>query len=517
MKTTAEDAEINGKNAKEEPLKENRKNPASFPLFSASFAVSSAIDRIIAWGLAAAIVFAALAHGAVEPWSATIVAAAILLFVFLWSIRAAADGRLKLSIPSVIWPIAALAVWAWIQGASWTGENGRRISLSFDVDATRGTALWVALLGAAGLLAVNFWTPNQRLRALAWFITVFGFLLSVFALIQKFTWNGRFYWIRPGGDATAIFGPFINHNLYAGYMELLAAMPVGMLLSRAVRGPARLFCAFAAVIMSVSIIFSLSRGGMISLAALLIFIGVMSARRERARRRLQQMDWDDEDAEDTYDDAGDAAGASGRRVWLPQLAAVGAIFVAILAGLLWLGPDTVASRLTQGRLTGDDIQGPSFYASRGWIWKDTWEMFRDRPLTGVGLGAYETAFPRYTHTDGTYIVRQAHNDYLQILADGGLPGAAMALWFLVVFFRATGRGAASIDPWVAAVALGAGAGAFGVLVHSIFDFNLQIPGTALLFVVLVSIVGSLGDKVDSRGVAASRSGRVRRSHAEIIR
>ncbi|MBX3279258.1 MAG: O-antigen ligase family protein [Acidobacteria bacterium] len=492
-----------------------RKGFFSYFSFPSVFSVASVqLDRIIAWGLAATIVFAALAHGAIEPWSAAIVAGAILFFVFLWSIRAAVSGRLRLSIPSVIWPIAALAVWSAIQGASWTGENGRRISLSLDPDATRGAALWIALLGAAGLLAVNFWTQRQRLRAFAWFITVFGFLLSVFALIQKFTWNGRFYWIRPGGDATAIFGPFINHNLYAGYMELLAAMPVGLLLARAVRGPARLFCAFAAVIMSVSIIFSLSRGGMISLAALLIFIGVMSARRERARSRRREMDWDDEDA---YFDAGDAAGdmpgASGRRAWLPQLAAVGAIFVAILAGLLWLGPDTVASRLTQGRLTGDDIQGPSFYASRGWIWKDTWDMFRDRPLTGVGLGAYETAFPRYTHTDGTYIVRQAHNDYLQILADGGVAGAGIALWFLAVFFRAIGRGAASGDPWVAGVALGAGAGAFGVLVHSIFDFNLQIPGTALLFVVLVSIVGRLGDTVDSKGAAASASGRV---HPEII-
>jgi O-antigen ligase len=464
--------------------------------------------------LAATIVFAALAHGAVEPWSAGIAGGAILLLVLLWSIRAAVDGRLQLSIPSVIWPIAALAVWGAIQGASWTGENGRRISLSLDVDATRGAALWVALLGAAGLLAANFWTQRQRLRAFAWFITVFGFLLSVFALIQKFTWNGRFYWIRPGGDAAAIFGPFINHNLYAGYMELLVAMPAGLLLSRAVRGPARLFCAFAAVIMGVSIIFSLSRGGMISLAALLIFIGVMSARRERARSRRQRMDWDDQDAQDAYH------GASNRRAWLPQLAAVGAIFIAILAGLIWLGPDTVASRLTQGRLTGDDIQGPSFYASRGWIWKDTCEMFRDRPLTGVGLGAYETAFPRYTHTDGTYIVRQAHNDYLQILADGGLVGAAAALWFLAVFFRAMGRGVASRDPWAAGVALGAGAGAFGVLVHSVFDFNLQIPGTALLFVVLVSIVGRLGDTVDSKdskGAAASPSGPAPRSGAEIIR
>jgi O-antigen ligase len=118
-------------------------------------------------------------------------------------------------------------------------------------------------------------------------------------------------------------------------------------------------------------------------------------------------------------------------------------------------------------------------------------MIRANPLLGVGLGAYATAFSLYTKRDGSVRVPQAHNDYLQVVADCGIVGGLIALWFVVVVFRVVGRGLKSRDRLLSGLALGSGAGIVGILVHSLFDFNLQIPSNALLFLVLAAVASSV--------------------------
>ena len=167
------------------------------------------------------------------------------------------------------------------------------------------------------------------------------------------------------------------------------------------------------------------------------------------------------------------------------------IVVAIGAGIYWVGADSGLAE----RLAGD--QGDPSATSRQVIWRDTLAMIRAHPLLGVGIGAYQTVFPMYGHSEGSTIVEFAHNDYLQALADGGIVAGALAVWFIIVIFRAFARGTKSREPLTSALALGAGAGIFAILVHSLFDFNLQLPSNALLFLVLAAIV-----------VTTSRDGRL---------
>jgi len=125
-------------------------------------------------------------------------------------------------------------------------------------------------------------------------------------------------------------------------------------------------------------------------------------------------------------------------------------------------------------------------------------------LLGVGLGAYETAYPIYTRENGEQgITAEAHNDYLQILADAGVVGAALALWFLITIFRAIARGVRSPDPLVAAIALGGGAGLFGLLVHSLFDFNLHLPSHALVFLIQSTVISYLGAVAEEHASSTS--------------
>jgi O-antigen ligase len=447
------------------------------------------LGRTMALGFLLAIVFTALAHGAVEPWSVFVFEAIVLALIMIWAIKIVADKRLVITIPKAALPVAALVLVGLAQSVAFEDSAGRWTSLSKNVEATRGAVTVLIFLLVSFIIAANFFVTRERLLALANFLVIYGLALALFALVQHFTWNGKFYWLRPNTISISPFGPFVNHNHFSGYMEMLIAVPIALIITRAVRREMRLFCGFAAVMMGIAVVMSLSRGGMISLAAEMIFIVFVSLKLARKRRS--------------------SPGATDARARFPFAAsqALAAIFIAaiILAGVFWIGADAVINRVTQGQGVSAGAEKETFHSSRGWVWRDTLSMIGANPLLGVGIGAYGTAFSIYSKSDGSLRVPQAHNDYLQVLADCGIVGGAIALWFIWALFRSFASGVRVRDPLLAAIALASGAGTFAILVHSIFDFNLQLPSNALLFLLLTavaSVVGAAaGDKENSLALA----------------
>jgi O-antigen ligase len=434
-----------------------------------------ALHRTLATGLIIAVAFTSLAHGAVEPWSLFIFECLLLALVALWAVKAIKEKQLHLEIPDLALPLAALALVGMVQSFAIADHTGRLMSLSKDVGATRATVIALIFLIIGSLIAANFWASRARLHQLANFLTMFGLAMAVFALVQHFAWNGKFYWIRPT-EAPSPFGPFANHNHFAGLMELLIPIPLGLLLTRAVRGEMRWLYGFAALMMSLAVLASLSRGGMVSLAASMGFLLLLSLRARRYR---------DE-----------------RRAAPARLAVIGAriaitltMVIVVVAGVFWIGADPIIERVTSGQQATGDAHAESFFNSRGWVWRDTLTMIRANPLTGVGLGAYGTAFSLYTASDGSLSVPQAHNDFLQIVADCGIIGGLLALWFIVLLGRAIAYGVKARDPLMAGMSLGCGASVFAILVHSIFDFNLQVPSNGLLFLLLAAVVAQIGAAV----------------------
>lgn len=458
--------------------------------------MSEFLNKAIAVGMLVAVIFTALAFGSNEPWSVGLFQLMITLLLLLWIIKSVADRRVKIIVPALALPIAGLFVLGLAQSIAYTGSDGQIRSLSMDVEATRGATLMLFFLLASFIIVRNFFVTRERLGAMANVLIVYGLAMSVFALMQYFTWDGRIYWTRPTPWGIA-FGPFVNRNHYAGYMEMLAPLPLALILARGVRKESWVFYGFAAAIMSISVFVSLSRGGMVSVIAGTAFVVVMSSRLVRKRREARMND--------------ESKGAKRYVIDPPpsrlkKAATVFALALAIVAGIFWIGAEGLINRASQSidQMKGGDDQQAALFA-RQEIWKDTLKMFKASPVLGVGLGAYETVFPIYARHDGMFVVNYAHNDYLQALSDGGIVGFVLALLFLVLLFRAVARSMKGSDPMLAGLALGCGAGVFSLLVHSMFDFNLQIPSNALLFLFLSAVLSRIAASVDEHKAEGAMS------------
>ena len=434
-----------------------------------------------------AIIFTALAFGSNEPWSVGLFQLVIALLLLMWVIRSLADRQVKIIVPAVSLPLAGFAVLGLAQSVAYTGGDGQIHSLSMDVEATRGATQMLFFLLASFIITRNFFVTRGRLGAMANVVIVFGLALSVFALMQYFTWDGRIYWTRATPWSIA-FGPFVNRNHYAGYMEMLAPLPLALILVRGVRKESWGFYGFAAAIMGLSIFVSLSRGGMAGLMAGTAFVIVMSARLGRRRERARMNDESRSEKRSIVERSSSGVKRTGAAV---------ACAIAIAIGIFWIGAEGIVNRAAQSidqMKSKPDDKASLFYRQE--IWKDTLKLFKAHPVLGVGLGAYETVFPIYARHDGLFVVNYTHNDYLQALSDGGIVGLGLALMFVVLLFRAIARSLKSPDPLLAGLALGCGAGVFSLLVHSMFDFNLQIPSNALLFLFLSAVLSSIAASVD---------------------
>jgi O-antigen ligase len=117
----------------------------------------------------------------------------------------------------------------------------------------------------------------------------------------------------------------------------------------------------------------------------------------------------------------------------------------------------------------------------------TLEVIKSYPVVGSGLGSFSVIYTRYDSRNGFYRLEQAHNDYLQTLADGGILGGVLGLAFVLILFRNGFARRETDDKFRRGVATGALAGCFAVLIHSFFDFTLHTTSNALLFLILAAL------------------------------
>ncbi|HYO99626.1 MAG TPA: O-antigen ligase family protein [Pyrinomonadaceae bacterium] len=461
-------------------------------------------SRFLVLILCLAVILSTLAFGTVQSWALAFFQAGACLVVLLWTLDAWRTRRLRLSRNLLQLPLVGLFLVGLVQllplggageagGAAGVGglTNAPVNTLTLDPYSTRFALIQLGSLIVYFCATLVFTDSPARLRLFVRVITIFGFLLALFGMFQYFTNPSQIYWFRQPRFAMP-FGPFINRHHFAAYMELTLALPLGLLVSGAVAVERRLLYIFAAAIMGLALILTSSRGGILSLGAEVLFLAAIAGLVRRKDKR---------EAEENTE----AAAESRVRAALVRVGIGFALVVALLAGSVYLGGEESLSRLF-GTVNADD---PT--SGRVQFWQGTWEVIKHHPLIGAGLGAFSVAYTRYDVLNGASRLEQAHNDYLQILADAGIIGGLLGLVFLYALFRYGFARLNSKDKFRRGVAAGALAGCFAVLVHSFFEFSLHMTSNALLFLVLAALATLDGRVEDPAASKGRRSRRKRRS------
>ena len=426
-----------------------------------------------------AIVVTTLAYGTVHYWALAAFSLSAAAIVCFWSVDGFTLRSAQVSLNPLQWPLLGMMVLGLVQLLPLRAAPDNaglplapKGTLSLDPYATRLVLVQVTCLFIYFAATLIFTDTPRRLRTLVRTITIFGFVLAMFGLMQSFTSDGsRVYWFRQLTQSTA-FGPFINRHHFAGYMELALAVPLGLLFSGAIEGSKRPLYAFAAALMGMALIMTNSRGGMISLGAEILFLAVVAGPGlQRGQRRPR-----------------------GERIRSAVLRAglAFALVVALIGGALAFGGSDALMRLLGTPTAADPTTG------RAHFWSVAVDVIKAYPIVGSGLGSFGVIYTRYDSRNGLFRLEQAHNDYLQTLTDGGIIGGALGLVFILILFRKGFTRRETDDKFRRGVATGALAGCFAVLVHSFFDFTLHTTANALLFLILAALA-TLDSRVDETG------------------
>jgi O-antigen ligase len=135
------------------------------------------------------------------------------------------------------------------------------------------------------------------------------------------------------------------------------------------------------------------------------------------------------------------------------------------------------------------------------IFSDTVRMIRDYPLLGIGQGAYRDVFRQYQTVRPGSLFDHAHNDYLETTAEWGIP-IAVCFWgaILLIFGRAVRAFLKASSFQRSGVLLASAGSMFALLLHSLMDFNLQIP-YAILFFIFTGIAAAYTNLETQSGLA----------------
>jgi hypothetical protein len=349
------------------------------------------------------------------------------------------------------------------------GYDGSAANHPFSIDPRATTRA----LGAAAALAVfviglgRVLSHNDTGR-IARGIGVLGVIIALAGIVQAALWNGKIYGFWTPQERGESFGPFVNRNHFAGWMLMALPLVVGYFSGRVARGmrdvrpgwrnriiwfssadaSETIWIGFSALMMAVALVLTTSRSGVIGLLTALVVAAWFTSRRQSGIAR--------------------------------RVSVVGYLIVVAVIAIGWTGFDRLAARFSAGAGT---------LGGRLGLLTDTWRLATHFPLVGTGLNTFGTAMVFNQTVEKQLHYREAHNDYLQLMSDGGVllcVPVVLAIVACAVVVRRRFREAAtdSSDYWIR---LGAVTGVLAVSVQEIFDFSLQIPGNAVLFGVLIAI------------------------------
>jgi O-antigen ligase len=439
--------------------------------------------------------FAPLAFGSTETWS---VAAAELLaaLAVLAHFRPCAARRADLQPVPGLLPLLFLLLWLLAQclplppalvqalspqtAAVWQPvldllPANTWVPLSLNPQATLTEGLRLGSYVLVYILAAQLLCSGRRLAVFLSSVAGLTLCIAIATMLQRAFAPESLFWLRPVRSGLGSFGPWVYRNHYAGFIVMTCPLLLAACLLHCPKGDGeeetlrerllRLFSGsglhllfgFGAMAAVASVLLSQSRGGILSLTVSLLVFVLLLAWRMRERRLLA----------------------------LPLLALTG--------GLLLAGSQFDWNALLGRFQFAIDPAGGGLRDDRLLIWKDTFRIIADFPLTGTGFGSFAAVFPGYKTLADELFYDHAHNDVLELLAEGGAVGFLLAACFVGIVLRNGWRHIfLRHDRLAALTAISAFSGLAGLLFFSLTDFNLHNWANGLYFFFLCALLAAAG-------------------------
>lgn len=325
------------------------------------------------------------------------------------------------------------------------------------------SALLTGAACAGLLLCATSCAAAGKSRILAWGALVGAGFQGLHGLLVLASGQASIWGVPKTAYLDSATGTFVNRNHYAAYLAGTLPVACGLILSswRSARGAGArrrgfevatstegsraLMLGLIALLGLAGLFLSLSRAGIL---CGILAIGVMAftGARGRPMRRLSLA------------------------VLILSIAAV---------PVVELSADRLVGRYAavHGDLAAD--------GGRIDVWRDTTSLVKASPLFGTGFGTFTWAFPTASRPEVRLHYTHAHNDPLQLLAEGGLAAGLCAALLAVTLLRAAaGLFGGGADP----IAVGAACGLAAIAAHSIVDFDFHIPALEALAALLAGIV-----------------------------
>ncbi len=315
------------------------------------------------------------------------------------------------------------------------------------------------------IIIVNTFNRKEQILRILLVISVTGFAIACFGIIQKFTWNGMIYWFQPVPEYAASFGPFVNRNHFAGYMELtIPIMAVFVFIEKQLEK--RILFGFMSGVMLLALFLSMSRAGILSFFLALFLVSPLIFLRGLFKKQI---------------------------FYVLTIIFLVTIFIFIL---------------TKDMLIQRFLGLPAAFSGRMDIYKGAFGIFKDFPLFGIGAGNFGSIFNLYGSTGRDVVVTHCESDWMQFLTELGLIGSFCIWSYIAVFLKdvifchylgrhrccflknvnSAHRTGIRHDRFVLLIIVAGIISITSIIIHGIFDINMHIPSNAMIACIIAAVL-----------------------------
>lgn len=452
-------------------------------------------DKPVLYALLALLWFAPLPLGSKRGFAVALLVFAVfaltLLAVWLWRAHAAlALQRLR----RFGWPLgllAALTAWQWLQTLplpeswvrllspeAWAVQNGvtTRFTLSLEPLQTHTQASLTLALALVFALAVLVLRRRERIDTFAQGLVWVGVFQALLALLL-WSAQARYPFLYFEVEHSVTKGSFGNRNHFAGFIGLCLSVGIGLMLARLGTEPAAAWRGWR-IGLSRALAFVLSDTMRLRLMLVVMVIALVLTRSRMGNTAFFA----------ALLVTGALALLMSRRAAPAMVALIVSLVVIDVAVVgTWVGLEQVVQRVQNTDMLIEQQGSEESVEQRQQAARYALALVRDFPLTGTGAGTFYGVYPRY-RVPGTLFFDHAHNDYIELLADLGAVGfallAALVLLSAGLCLRMLQVRSSSMPR---GMAFGVLMALVGMGLHSLVDFNLQIPANALAMVSVLAL------------------------------